>query len=188
MDALGVSRRTLYNYVEKGLIRVTKYQMPRLMGKNNYNDSDVLALLGQGLRSKDREIVAYVRARGKTKEDDASILDQRQGIQQFLRARGATVDEIFEDRSSSMTTNFGKRPGLDLLIQKVLRGEVDALVMDTRCRLIRWGWDVYEAMFRYHGVKVIIMNKVMGNPYYESEQSDDLAMVLAEAKIDRIGK
>ena len=187
LKILGVTRKTLDNYVNRGLIKVYKYQMPHKMGWNNYDDDDVYALAGMGLRSKDKKIVAYVRVKGLSKDADRILIEQKRGLEMFMKARGVQLDEIFEDRSGSMTTDLSKRPGLHELIQSVLRGEVAALVLDTKCRLARWGFEIYDALFAYHGVKVVVANQVLGNADYQAEQSDDLAEVLAAAKIDRLG-
>lgn len=187
MEALGVSRSTLYNYVNKGLIRVTEYQMPKLMGRNNYDKSDVLALLGQGLRSKDKEVVAYLRVKGNSKEANEKMLEQKSRVLQFSSARGVSLDNIYEDRSDSVTTDWGLRPGLCNLIEAILRAEVGAIIIDTKCRLSRFGMEVYELLFKYYGVKLVVINEVLGDPYYQSEQSDDIARVLEQAKVDRLG-
>ena len=187
MEALGISRSTLYNYVAKGLIRVSKYQMPKLMGQNNYDKSDVLALLGQGLRSKDKEIIAYLRVKGNSKPANEKMLEQKKRILQFSSARGVKLDNIYEDRSDSMTTDYSERPGLCHMMESILRGEVGALIIDTKCRLARFGLETYDLLFKYHGVKLIIINEVLDDPFYQSEQSDDIAKVLEQAKIDRLG-
>ena len=187
MDALGVSRKTLYNYAEKGLIRVTKYLIPKVMGQNNWDKSDVLALLGQGLRSKDKEIITYLRVKGNSQEANAKMLEQKARVLQFSAARGVQLDNIYEDRSDSLTTSWGERPGLVNMMEAVLRGEVGAIIIDTKCRLTRFGLEVYDLLFKYHGVKLIIINQVLGDPYYQSEQSDDIAKMLDQAKVDRLG-
>jgi predicted site-specific integrase-resolvase len=87
-----------------------------------------------------------------------------------------------------MTADFQKRPGLTELVEAVLRGEIAAIVLDTTCRLSRFGFEVYEHMFKYHGTETVIVNKVLGDPEYQAEQSDDIAEVLAKAKIDRLGE
>jgi len=185
---LGVTRKTLDRYVKRDLIRVTKYQMPHRMGWNNYEESDVLALMGAGLRSKDKVIVAYVRITGRGLSDESKLQEQISRVKQFSAARGISIDRIYTDRSDSMTTDFQKRPGLTELMEAVLRGEISAIVMDTKCRLSRFGFEIYEHTFKYHGTTTVIVNKVLGDPVYQAEQSDDIAEVLAKAKIERLGK
>lgn len=188
MKHLGVSLTTLKRYATRGLIRVTKYQIPHRMGWNNYDDSDVFALLGQGLRSPNKIIIAYVRAKGESKEADAKVKEQNKRILAFSSARGISLDRIYEDRSDSMATDYGLRPGLSDMMESVLRGEVSAIVLDTKCRLSRFAFHAYEHLFKYHGVSVVIINKVLGDPYYQAEQADDIARVLSEAKIARLGE
>lgn len=184
---LGVTRKTLDKYVKEGKIRVSKYNMPHKMGWNNYWDEDVYALVGRGLRSKGREIVAYVRVKGNSQEANAKMDEQKRSIKQFMQARGVQLDRVYEDRSDSITVHHGERPALSELLEACLRKEVAAVIIDTRCRISRFAFDAYEHIFRYGGVEVIIVNKVLGDPYYQSEQSDDIAKVLEQAKIDRLG-
>lgn len=187
MKVLGVSISTLKRYAKEGKIRVSKYQIPHRMGWNNYWDEDVYALVGRGLRSKGREIVAYVRVKGHSKEAEEKMQEQKKSIKTFMQARGVELDRVYEDRSDSITVHHGERPALSELLEACLRKEVAAVVIDTRCRISRFAFDAYEHIFRYGGVEVIIINKVLGDPYYQSEQSDDIAKVLEQAKIDRLG-
>lgn len=187
LKILGVTRKTLDKYVKEGKIRVSKYQIPHMVGWNNYWDEDVYALVGRGLRSKGRDIVAYVRVKGNSKEANQKMEEQKKSIKTFMQARGVELDRVYEDRSDSLTIEESERPGLGRLLEACLRKEVAAVVIDTRCRISRFAFDAYMHIFKYSGVEVIIINKVLGDPFYQSEQSDDIAKVLEQAKIDRLG-
>jgi len=63
---------------------------------------------------------------------------------------------------------------------------VDNVVVETRCRLTRFAWGIFEMLFKYHGVALIVMNKWITDDHYKDEQSTDLARVLKQAGLERI--
>lgn len=185
MQILDVSYSTLKRYVKKGLIRTTKYEMPGKRGKNNYWDEDVYALVGRRIQ-KGHEIAAYIRVNGSFKEDRAKLQEQRDKINMFAAARGLTVDRVYEDIAASTDFTEAKRPSFFELYRNILNGNVDAVIVDSKDRFTRIGWEILEMTFKHYGTDVLIINKAITDEYYQREQSEDLARLLAQAKIERI--
>ena len=184
METLGVSYSTLKRYVNRGLIRVYKYEMPKLRGKNNYWDEDVYALIGKKYQ-KDEWIVGYCRVAGNSRPDQEKLQEQKDIMRKFCTRRGISLERLYEDRGASTDYSKSGRPGFHSLLRDVIAGRVQALVIDTKCRLTRVAFEVYEELFAYHGCDIIIMNPALTDPYYLEEQSEDLVKLIADAKLDR---
>ena len=186
LKILGVSWSSLRRYVDKGLIRTSKYEIPGKRGKRNYWDDDVYAMIGRKVH-RGHEVVGYIRVNGVFKEDKEKLLDQRARMRTFCNSRGISLDRVYEDISASTEFSTSKRPALHEMIQRVLSGHIDGIVIDTKDRLFRIGYEVLETMFKYHGTDIIVMNPALVDEYYQNEQSDDLAKLIAQAGITRIG-
>lgn len=161
--------------------------MPGKKGKNNYWDEDVYALIGRKVH-RGHEVVGYIRVNGNHKEDRAKLEDQRNRMREFCSARGISLDKVYEDQCPSTEFSSKYRPALHEMIKRLLEGHIDAIIIDTKDRLFRIGFDVLEVMFKYHGTELIVMNPALTDDYYQKEQSEDLARLLAQAHIDRIGE
>ncbi len=187
LEVLGVSWSSLRRYVDKGLIRTSKYEVPGKKGKKNYWDEDVYAMIGRKVH-RGHEVVGYIRVNGVFKEDKEKLKDQRARMRVFCNARGISLDRVYEDISASTEFSMAKRPALHEMIQRLMSGHIDAIVIDTQDRLFRIGFELLETMFKYHGTQLIVMNPALVDEYYQNEQSDDLAKLIAQAGINRISE
>jgi predicted site-specific integrase-resolvase len=186
MSVLGVSYSTLNRYRDKGLIRVYKYQLPKFMGKNNYDDSDVYALVGQKLKEKGHSVVGYVRVNGTTQASKDNMAKQKNLMREFCTKRGISLEKLYEDIGASTDYSKAGRPAFHELMRDVISNRIQAVVIDTKCRLSRVGFELLEEIFIYHGVDIVIMNPVLEDPYYLAEQTNDLTKLVADAGLDRI--
>lgn len=186
LDELGISYSTLKRYVKKGLIRRSKYEMPGKRGKYNYWEDDIYAMVGKRL-PREHWVAIYCRVNGKTKEADAKMIEQKRILYAWCAKRGITIDKVYEERARSTEYNKYKRPVLHELINDVLNKRLDAIVIETKDRITRIGFEMWEELFKYHGVEPLIVNKLIVDPFYQAEQAEDLALILEQAKIDRLG-
>ena len=143
MKTLGISYSTIQRYVKRGLIRRYKYMMPGRLGKYNYYDEDIYALLGAKWNKHGNQIAAYFRVNGKTKADDARMLKQRMTVFDFCAARGISIDHAFEDRASGAVWDMKRRPALHNLLKSVFSGKVNAVVVETKCRISSFAFDAF---------------------------------------------
>lgn len=186
MKALGVSISTLKRYAKNGMIGTSKYSVPGKIGMVNYWDDDVMALLGRKIH-KGHEIVGYIRINGVFNDDKAKLNEQRNTMRLFTNKRGIALDKVYEDIGASTDYSASNRPGLHALFTRIMEGHIDAIVIDSKDRLSRLGYELIETLFSYYGTEIIIMNPAMTDEYYQQEQSDDIAKLLDQAKIDRLG-
>lgn len=184
MNVLGVSYSTLKRYVKKGLIQTYKYQMPGKMNKSNYWDDDVYAMVGKKM-TKEHWIVGYVRVGKRFKEDLAQLQAQKNLMRHFCTKRGISLEKIYEDIGASTDYSDRGRPQFHQLLRDIMAGKVDAIVIDTKCRLTRVAFEILEELCKYHGTDIVVMNPVLTDPYYLEEQSEDLTKLIQIAGLDR---
>ena len=187
MDVLGISYSTLKRYVKRGLIRTSLYQVSNKLGKMNYWDEDVYAMVGRRLESESK-IVAYFRISLRPGSAER-LQSQKDLVNKFCLARGITIDEVYEDKNvSGAEPHFKKRPAYHKLLQEVIKGNIRAIVVETPCRLSSFFFDEFEEICKYHGCDILVLNKVIEDPFYQEEQSEDIALVMAKAKMSRLKK
>lgn len=189
MAELRVSYSTLKRYVQRGLIRTSMYQMPGRMNKKNYWDEDILALIGKKIKKDPRHlVVSYVRMNSRSKENDARMMEQKSMIYKFCGKRGISVDKLYEEYAGGADDSHTARPVFHELLREVMSGDVDAVVVESQCRLARFTWDTYLALFKYYGCELIVINKVLDDEVYKEEQSEDIATLLQNEKLKRLPK
>jgi len=108
---------------------------------------------------------------------------QQQLAYQWAAKRGLHFDKVYEDWKPASDYN---RPALLQLIEDILKKRVDNVVIETRCRLTRFAFGIFEMLFRYHGVALIVMNQWITDQHYQEEQSADLARVMKMAGLERL--
>lgn len=70
------------------------------------------------------------------------------------------------------------RKGFQKLIQMVIKNEVELVVIENKDRLIRFGFEILEDIFKYFGCKILVLNDILENKTYEQELTDDLISVI----------
>ena len=170
MKLLGISRPTLYRYRQEGKIKISAK-----LSFNNflYDDDSVYALIGQKKEKKDRKIISYSRVSTQNQKDQ--LKEQTKRIYESCISRGLTLDEQFEDIKSGMSS---ERSGFQKILQMIIRNEVEILVIENKDRLVRFGYEILEQLFKYFGTKILVLNDVLENKSYEKELTEDLISII----------
>jgi len=170
LKILGVHRQTLHQYVKQGKIKVktifNKYHY-------DYDDDSVYAMIGAKKIKKDRKIISYSRV--STQNQKEQLKEQTKRIYELCISRGLTLDEQFEDIKSGMSS---ERPGFQKILQMIIQNEVELLVIENKDRLIRFGYEILEQLFKYFGTKILVLNDVLENKSYEQELTEDLISII----------
>lgn len=169
LELLQVHRVTLNSYVREGKIRVTKMAN----GRYDYNDEDVFAFVGRKKKSHRTKVISYSRV--STYEQRSQLKEQTQRIYESCISRGLQLDEQFEDIGSGMSAD---RKNLDKVCRMIFHGDVEALVIENKDRLVRFGFDMLQKFFSYFGCKIIVLNDAIENKTYEQELTEDLISVI----------
>jgi predicted site-specific integrase-resolvase len=187
MKTLKCSISSVRRWTQEGKLRYT--DVPDKNGvtfRRMYWDEDVWHLVGKKYH-KEHMICLYARVNKKTIASQEKMLAQQRLCYEWATAKGLKITKVYEDWAISVDFSVMSRPGLHSLIEDVIKKKVDIIIVETRDRLGRVGWDLCRDIFKYFGVELLIVNEVIHDPFYREEQEDDLAYILEQAKVDRVG-
>lgn len=170
MNLLNIkSRNTLSTYVKKGYIKVLKTPTGRYI----YDDNSVYAFIGLKKEKRDKINISYSRV--STQSQKNQLKEQTQRIYNSCIAKGIQLDEQYEDIKSGMSSD---RKGLQKVIELIIKGKVDLLIIENKDRLVRFGFDMLEKIFRYFGTRIVVLNDSLENKTYEQELTEDLIFAI----------
>lgn len=115
--------------------------------------------------------IAYTRVSGSAQKPD--LLNQQQALEAFCRGQNIHVDEWLADIGSGL--NY-KRKQFNRLMELVELGHVRRLVIAHKDRLVRFGYDYFEAFCQRHHTEMIVMNGEAMSP--EQEVVRDLIAIV----------
>jgi predicted site-specific integrase-resolvase len=90
---------------------------------------------------------------------------------------------IVKDIGSGL--NF-KRPGLLSLLESAERGNLQQVVVSSKDRLCRFGFELFEWFFNKHNVKLVVLESIDKSP--EQELADDVMSVMQVFNCRRNGR
>ncbi|MCL0034931.1 IS607 family transposase [Dehalococcoidia bacterium] len=136
-----------------------------------YTDEHLRQATGILNQSKKRKVVVYARVSSKAQRSDLS--NQRKMLEEFCAASGLVVDEWIEEIGGGLNFN---RPRFTYLIDAIIAGNVETLVIAHQDRLCRFGFELIEHLCKTHGCNLLVMNMESLSPEQEIIQ-DMLAIV-----------
>ena len=169
MSLLNITRQTLSKYVKNGNIKISNLPSGRYI----YDDFSVYSIIGTGAKKHNTKIYSYARV--STNAQKEQLHQQTQRIYDYCLSKGIVVDKQLEDIKSGMSFD---RKNFQKLCEDVIRGNVEMVVVETKDRLMRFGFELFEGFFRYFGTKILVINSSVQNKSYEQELTDDLLEVL----------
>lgn len=170
LHLLGITRQTLYNYLKQGKVKLkTKYNKTFY----EYDDDSVYQLIGNINQKSNRKIISYSRV--STQSQKEQLKEQTQRIYNSCISRNIKLDEQFEDIKSGMNHD---RPKFQELIRLVIGGRVQLIVIENKDRLVRFGFDTLEQIFKYFGTRILVLNDSLENKTYEQELTEDLISII----------
>ncbi|BCS93634.1 IS607 family transposase [Metallosphaera javensis (ex Sakai et al. 2022)] len=154
---LGISYRTLQEYVKKGYIKPER--LPS--GKMRFREEDVERLAGI-IRKK--KVVLYARVSSDAQNDLVNQVN-------YLKERVPEHDLVITDMGSGLNM---KRKGFQKLLRMILNNEVSKVVVAHQDRLVRFGFEILEEVCKTHGCEIVVLEKE--DP--EQELIEDLISIL----------
>lgn len=158
LKLLRVSRSTLTNYVNNGTIRVTK----KHNGFYNYNDSDVYKIAYGDVK---RKTCIYARVSASTQKKD--LENQVEMLKQWCFNQGYSISAIYSDVASGIS--FEKRKQFFELLDEVIEGRVERVVILYKDRLSRVGFDLFYHLFKKYNCEIEVMSEA-GSSKLDSEE------------------
>lgn len=130
-------------------------------GHRRYTYKQYLEFVGESSKHSSKVNVGYVRVPSKKQDDD--LVRQAQLMENYLISKGKPFKII---QSIGSGINY-KNPNLQELIRMVINKEVDTVYVLYKDRLVRFGFELLEFLFREFGVSIEIVNQ-----QFESAQEE----------------
>jgi len=145
---LGVAYITVWKWYKTGKIK--GYKLPN--GKIVIPLSEIERLLpGKELRDTRRAVI-YARVSSRKQAEQGDLDRQVEALRRFASENGYEVVSVITDVGSGLNT---KRRGLRKLFEKVVRREIDYVLITHRDRLTRFGYDYLKYFFKQFGVTIV---------------------------------
>lgn len=167
MKTLSISRPTLWKYHKIGLIKIDS----TINKQYNYNDESVYSLLGLKKEKHNKINVLYARTSNPPKK---YLDEQVKRLLDYCTSKGITIEKEFTDIKSGM--NFD-RTGFNNLIQEIIKGHIDLVVIENKDRLVRFGFELLETICKYYKTKLLVVNNLTEKSY-EQELTEDLISII----------
>ena len=144
---LGVTKMTLWNWKNKGLIQFHK------IGFMNYLDVETFNNL-KGIKDKKIEsIVIYTRV--SSSENKTNLESQTTRLINYCNAKGYKVDKIVSEIASGLND---KRPKLEKLLKEQ---NFSKIVVEHKDRLTRFGFNYLEVLLKTNGIEIEVVNPTL---------------------------
>ena len=171
---LGVHSGTLRKWDKESKIEV----MRTAGGKRLYNVKELLKdSYYHGELTDNKQKICYCRVSSSKQQDDMErqVAYMREKYPEHL---------IIKDIGSGINW---KRKGLVTLLQGAFQGRLKEVVVAHRDRLTRFGYELLEYIFRYHRVKLVVLDEG-GYKSPEQELAEDLLAITHIFSCRQMGK
>lgn len=158
LNVLRITRPTLTKYVKTGVIKA----IPKPNGQYEYDEESVYAFLNKDVKRK-----TYIYARVSTSKQKKDLENQIELLKQFCFTNGYTISGIFADVASGIS--FEKRKEFFAMLDDILAGKVERVVITYKDRLSRVGYDLFLHLFRKFHCEIVVMSEV-GSAKLDSQE------------------
>ena len=163
---IGKSVNTLQKWDRKGILKAHRAPTNR----RYYTHDQYLQYRGLVAQEQGPTIV-YTRVSGVTQKPD--LTHQIKMIEAYCQQHSIKVDEWMSDIGSGL--NY-KRKHFNRLMEMVELGQVKRILMAHRDRLVRFGYDYFEAFCERHHTELVVINGEYLSP--EQELVRDLMAIV----------
>src|SRR5437870_9406349 len=106
--------------------------------------------------------IAYTRVSGVAQKPE--LANQIKALETYCQQQSITVDEWLSDIGSGL--NY-KRKQFNRLMELIELGQVRRLLLAHRDRLVRFGYDYFEAFCERHHTELVVLNSEAMSPEHE---------------------
>jgi predicted site-specific integrase-resolvase len=163
---VGVSVKTLQKWDRIGVLPAKR----TITNRRYYTDNDLAAALRLPRVQKERRTVAYCRVSSQAQKPD--LANQRHVLEEFCKQRQIQVDEWIMEIGGGR--NY-KRKAFLSLIDAILEGQVERVVLAHQDRLARFGYQLLVHLCQTHKTELVVMNTEELSP--EQELVQDLITI-----------
>jgi predicted site-specific integrase-resolvase len=163
---IGRTTNTLQKWDRKGILKA--YRSPT--NRRYYTHEQYLQY--RGLVAQEQGLtMAYARVSGVAQKPD--LANQVAALKAYCQSHQIQVDEWMQDIGSGL--NY-KRKQFNHLMELVELGQVRRIIIAHRDRLVRFGYDYFEAFCERHHTELIVVNGESLSP--EQELVQDLIAIV----------
>ena len=166
-ELVGVSVKTLQRWDREGILKA--YRTPT--ERRYYTYAQYLSFMGEGAKDDQREVVIYARVSTRNQKDD--LQNQVDFLRTFCNARGMIVDSCIEDIGSGLNYN---RKKWNQLLDDVMDRKIKTIVISSKDRFIRFGFDWFEKFCLKFDTSIIVVNNDTLSP--NEELVEDIISIL----------
>ena len=160
-ELIGVSVKTLQRWDREGILKANRTPTDR----RYYTYDQYLQFKGVQTENDTRDIVIYARVSTRNQKDD--LYNQVEFLKQFCNAKGMIVNQCIEDFGSGLNYN---RKKWNNLLDEVMENKVKTIVISSKDRFIRFGYEWFEKLCEKFNTKIIVVNNESFSPNEELVQ------------------
>jgi len=164
---LQITRPTLTKYVKEGKINVVK----KGNGQYDYDEGSVYKMLNKDIVRK-----TYLYARVSTSKQKKDLENQVDLLKNYCFQNGLQINGIYTDIASGVS--FEKRSDFFKLLDEVIAGKVNKIVITYKDRLSRIGFDLFVYLFRKYGCEIIVISEVGSEKLDSQEIFEEIVSLL----------
>src|SRR5437588_6759987 len=156
-ELIGKSVITLQKWDRKGILKAHRSPTNR----RYYTHDQYLTYRGLVAQEQGLTIV-YARVSGVAQKPD--LANQMKALEAYCQQHTITVDEWMSDSGSGL--NY-KRKNFNRLMEMIELGQVRRLIIAHRDRLVRFGYEYFEAFCERHHTELVVINGEAMSPELE---------------------
>ncbi len=163
---VNVSVKTIQKWDRLGILPAKR----TITNRRYYTEEDLAAALRLPRVPRVRHTIAYCRVSSQAQKPD--LENQKRLLEQYCREMGIRVDEWISEIGGGM--NF-KRKHFLRLVDAMLAGEVERIVLAHQDRLARFAYSLLVHLCETHHRELVVMNTEQVSP--EQELVQDLITI-----------
>jgi predicted site-specific integrase-resolvase len=160
-SASGFSVKTLQKWDRIGVLPAKR----TITNRRYYTDEDLAVVLRLPRVQKERRTVAYCRVSSQAQKPD--LANQRRVLEEFCKQQQIQVDEWMMEIGGGL--NF-KRKEFLRLVDAILDGQVERVVLAHQDRLARFGYNLLVHLCQTHRCELVVMDAEALSPEHELVQ------------------
>ena len=164
----GISKSTLRRYDKENKFKPAYTSSG---GHRRYTESQLFELIGKK-NNTNKINVGYVRVSSKKQIDD--LERQYTLMESYLISKGKPFDII---KSVGSGINYNN-PSLNEVVDMVISGRVNKVFIMNKGRLVQFGFELLQSIFKRYGVEIEIINQQ--NSTIEDELITDLIQLVID--------
>lgn len=118
----------------------------------------------------------YIYARVSTQKQKSDLQNQIDMLKQFCFVNRYTISKVFSDVVSGIS--FKKRKEFFIMLDDILSGKVERMVITYKDRLSRVGFELFYHLFKKYNCEITVMSDVVSQKLDSEEIFEEIVSLL----------